>query len=249
VSADHTIAATFERKETTALPYYIENGKEVFIGFASDASGTMTYIAPEGTTVLFRENPKSFTDIAGHWAKDSIDFVTERELFLGTSDGNFSPESGMTRAMFTAVIGRLYERSYGILHKKDEHAFTDVDYDAYYGAYVDWAAENNIITGVGGGSFKPEREITRQEMAAILYRFAEFLNTLPSASENAQLNYPDAAALAPWATQAALYCQETGIITGRSGGNFVPQGTVTRAEVAVILQRFIESVMKQLSTA
>jgi hypothetical protein len=92
--------------------------------------------------------------------------------------------------------------------------------------------------------FKPDREITRQEMAAILYRFAEFINVLPSDTEKTQLNYPDAAEIAPWATEAAGYCQQTGIITGRSGGNFVPQGTATRAEVAAILQRFIESSVK-----
>jgi len=247
VGANHTIEAVFERKENAVLPYYIENGKEIYIGFASDASGTMTYIAPEGATVLFRENPKSFTDIAGHWAKDNIDFVTERELFLGTGGGHFSPQSGMTRAMFATVIGRLYERSYGKILQKDEHAFADVDYDAYYGAYIDWASENNILTGIGGGLFKPDQEITRQEMAAILYRFAKFLNVSPSESDKTKPNFPDAADIASWAAEAASYCQQTGIITGRSGGYFVPQGTVTRAEVAAILQRFIESSVKQLN--
>ena len=231
------------------MPYYVESGKEIFIGFASDASGTMTYIAPEGATVLFRENPKSFNDIAGHWAKDYIDFVTERELFLGTGNGDFFPQSGMTRAMFATVIGRLYERSYGEILKKDDHAFVDVDYDAYYGAYIDWAMESNIITGIGGGLFRPDQEITRQEMAAILYRFAKFLNVSPSKPEKTQPNYSDAADIASWATEAAMYCLQTGIITGRSGGYFVPQGTATRAEVAAILQRFIEIAVKQLNDA
>jgi uncharacterized repeat protein (TIGR02543 family) len=239
-----TTAAAIESQETAALPYYVENGKEVFIGFATDASGRMKYIAPKGVAVLFRKNSKNFNDLAGHWAKKNIDFVTERELFLGTGDGEFSPQSGMTRAMFSTVIGRLYERSYGELLQKDNSDFTDIDNDSYYAAYINWASENNIITGIGGGLFKPDREITRQEMAAILYRFAEFLNTLPSGSANTQLNYPDAAAIPFWATEAAVYCQQTGIITGRSGGDFVPQGTATRAEVAAILQRFIESSVK-----
>lgn len=239
-----TPAADIESQKPVALPYYVENGKEVFVGLAKDASGTMKYIAPEGVTVLFRENPKSFNDIAGHWAKDNIDYVTERELFLGTGDGNFSPQSGMTRAMFATVIGRLYERSYGKLLQKDDCKFTDVGNDAYYKAYINWASENNIITGIGGGLFKPDREITRQEMAAILYRFAEFLSVSPSGLEKTQLNYPDAAGISSWAEEAAGYCQQTGIITGRLGGNFVPQGTATRAEVAAILQRFIESSVK-----
>lgn len=239
-----TTAAAIESQETAALPYYVENGKEVFIGFATDASGRMKYIAPKGVTVLFRKNPKNFNDLAGHWAKKNIDFVTERELFLGTGDGEFSPQSGMTRAMFSTVIGRLYERSYGELLQKDNNNFTDIDNDSYYAAYVSWASENNIITGVGGGLFKPDQEITRQEMAAILYRFAEFLSVLTSGLEKTQLNYPDASEIASWAAEAAGYCQQTGIITGRSGGNFVPTGTATRAEVAAILQRFIESSVK-----
>ncbi|MPM50172.1 hypothetical protein SDC9_96908 [bioreactor metagenome] len=244
VKADHKISAEFERRETSALPYYSENGKAVFVGFATDASGEMKYIAPDGVTVLFEQNPKGFTDIAGHWAKNSIDFVTERELFFGTGGSDFSPQSGMTRAMFATVIGRLYERSYGKIANSDVHTFTDVDYNAYYGNYIDWASENNIITGIGGGQFKPDREITRQEMAAILYRFDKFLNASHTDLAGTQLNYSDAADISPWATGAALYCQQTGIISGRSNGNFVPQGMATRAEVAAILQRFIESTVK-----
>lgn len=236
--------AAIENQKTVALPYYVKNGKEIFIGFTMDVDGTMKYIAPAGVTVLFRENPKDFSDITGHWAKSNIDFVTERELFLGTGDDKFFPQSGMTRAMFATVIGRLYERSYGELLQKDDNNFTDIDNDSYYAAYIDWASENNIISGIGGGLFKPDREITRQEMAAILYRFAEFLSVLPSGLEKTQLNYPDAAGISSWATEAAGYCQQTGIITGRLGGNFVPQGTATRAEVAAILQRFIESSVK-----
>jgi len=243
-AAPGTTPAAIESQITGALPYYVENGKEIFIGFAMDEDGTMKYIVPAGVTVLFRQNSKEFSDIAGHWAKSNIDFVTQRELFLGTGDDKFSPQSGMTRAMFATVIGRLYERSYGELLKKDDNNFTDIDKDSYYAAYIDWASENNIISGIGGGLFKPDREITRQEMAAILYRFAEFLSVLPSGLEKTQLNYPDAAGISSWATEAAFYCQQTGIITGRSGGNFVPQGTATRAEVAAILQRFIENSVK-----
>jgi hypothetical protein len=223
----------------------IKIGNNVFIGFASDAGGMMEYIAPQGKTVLFKENPKSFTDISGHWAKSYIDFVTERELFLGTGSNTFSPETGMTRAMFATVIGRLYERSYGKLAMTDIGSkFSDSDHTTYYGSYVDWAAENNIVTGVGSGKFEPDRKITREEMAVMLYRFAEFLKISATASGESQLSYPDASAISAWATDAAVYCQQTGIISGRDSGNFVPWGTATRAEVAAILQRFIENTVK-----
>jgi hypothetical protein len=230
-------AGTYD--EAAGLPYYVDsNGNEVFIGFAANGK----YIAPSGVTVLVKENTKSFTDTGSHWAKNYIRFVTEREIFLGTGNGAFSPDSGMTRAMFATVIGRLYERSYGEIETMSAHAFTDCDYGAYYGKYVDWAAENGIITGIGGSLFVPNREITRQEMAAILYRFADFLGVLPDDMDTA-LSYPDADSISSYAKNAALYCQSTGIITGRDGGSFVPQGTAARAEVATIIQRFVESVL------
>ena len=242
VSAPHAIAASFL---PGGLPYYTDgNGNTVFIGFSSNASGTMKYIAPSGSAVSFKNNPKSFTDTNVHWARPYIAFVTERELFVGTGGSLFSPDTGMTRAMFAAVIGRLYERSYGPLTVKGGHAFTDCKYELWYGKYVDWCAENGIITGIGGGLFAPDRGITRAEMATILYRFAKFLNASAAVQGGTQLTYPDAAKIDTWALDAARFCQQTGIITGRDGGAFAPQGSAMRAEAAVILQRFVEFVLK-----
>jgi|GEM_PF-1952623 len=244
LSSSHTIKAEFA--EVTGLPYFIDDkGSKVFIGFASKVNGMMKYIAPKGKTVLFKENPKSFMDISEHWARKYIDFVTEREIFTGTGSNAFSPDAGMTRAMFASVIGRLYERSYGQLTATGaEKKFTDVDYDAYYGVYVDWAAGSGIITGADDGRFEPGREITREEMAVILYRFAGFLKAPAAEPEASQQNYTDASAISTWAAEAAGYCRQTGIISGREGGSFVPQGTATRAEVAAILQRFIERIVE-----
>jgi|GEM_PF-1312371 len=224
--------------ESAGLPYYVNSdGKPVFIGFAANGK----YIAPSGVMVLFKKNTKAFTDTGSHWAKDYIEFVAERELFNGTGDNKFSPDTGMTRGMFAAVIGRLYERSYGEIQALSDHAFTDCDYDDYYGKYVDWAAEESIIGGYGNGKFGPDDQVTREQMAAILYRFADFLGVLPGNMDTA-LTYPDARSISSWAKSAALYCQTTGIITGRDGGSFVPQGTATRAEVAAIIQRFIKTI-------
>ncbi|MGE4214171.1 MAG: InlB B-repeat-containing protein [Anaerotignaceae bacterium] len=251
-SANHTIQAVFSVEEVEekvieeGLPYYIDgHGNNVFIGIASDASGTMKYIAPEDITVLWKENPKSFTDISDHWAKAYIDFVTERELFLGTSSNTFSPNSGMTRGMFATVIGRLYERSYGEIATADNrNKFTDVNYDLYYADYIDWVSSNNIITGVGNGNFEPNREITREEMAVILYRFANFLNISIEKTEVSQQSYHDASAISNWAIEGTEYCRQTGMISGRDGGNFVPKGNATRAEVAAILERFINKAVE-----
>ena len=225
--------------EARGLPYYVDsNGNTVFIGFSANGK----YFAPSGVTVLFKANARSFTDTASHWAKGNIGFVTERELFTGTGKNLFSPDAGMTRAMFATVIGRLYERSYGAIAASRDHAFTDCNYDAYYGNYVDWAAKEGIISGYGNSAFGPNDQITREQMAAILYRFADFVGVLPN-NTNTTLRYSDAGSISDWAKNAALYCQRTSIITGRDGGSFVPRGTATRAEVAVILERFIKNVV------
>lgn len=227
-----------------SVPYFI-NSKDntIYIGFSAYINGTIKYIAPSGVQVYFKENAKSFNDTTSHWAKDNINFAVEREIFYGTDDGMFSPDAGMTRAMFATVIGRIYERSFGEINASGTRTFTDVNYSAYYGNYVDWAAENKIISGVGGGQFEPDRQISREEMATILYRFAKFLNIATEIPAATQLTYPDAASISSWAVDAAKYCQITGIIAGRDAGNFEPGGTATRAEVATILRRFIISAL------
>lgn len=253
VSQKHTVEVVFKAKDQTdvgaddvsGVPYYVdEDGNKIFIGFAAENDGKMNYTKPDGATILFQKNSKKFTDISSHWAKESIDFVTERELFMGTSTNIFSPNKGMTRAMFATVIGRLYERSYEKIADFDTNTFSDCDYDGYYGVYVDWCARSGIISGVGGGKFEPNREISRQEMATILYRLASFLDITPSDADTA-LSYSDASMISDWAKSAALYCQTTDIISGRSSGAFVPNGTATRAEVAAVIERFIKDAINQ----
>ncbi len=246
ITEAHTISVVFTKSgNVSGLPYYYnDSGKKVFVGFASDASGSMKYIAPEGKTVLFEENPKDFKDIKSHWGKAYIDFVTERETFVGTGDRIFSPDAGMTRAMLATVIGRLYERSYGPLGTKGVHAFTDCNYSSWYGSYIDWCSEKGIIQGIGGSKFQPDRQVTRQEMVVMLYRFAEFMKVSSDIKAGGTLSYSDASQIPTWAQAAALYCQQTGIITGRNGNSFAPKETATRAEVAVIFKRFIEIVLK-----
>jgi hypothetical protein len=177
------------------------------------------YLASDGVTVLFTPNPKDFTDISTHWGKTYIDFVTEREIFVGTGTDVFSPDTGMTRAMFATVIGRLYERSYGIISTSDARAFTDCTYDDYYGVYVDWAAENGIIQGVGGGLFQPDRQVTVRKWrhALPVCRIYEAFHQAFLANATPELFR--ASSIASWAERCGAVLQETGIISGRTGGS------------------------------
>lgn len=243
VTKEHTIKAVFTQ-ENSGLPYYYSGNQKVFIGFASDAYGKMEYIAPEGETVLLQPNPKNFIDISNHWGKEAINFVAEREIFIGIGDEIFSPDTGMTRGMFSTVVGRLYERSYGSLEVDQTHMFTDCDYDSWYGPYVDWCSENGIIKGIGGGLFQPDREITRQEMVSILYRFSEFMEAAEVETSGVSLSYTDAVEISSWALEAVKYGAGSGIVIGRDDGRFEPQATATRAEVSMIIKRFVNEVIK-----
>lgn len=225
---------------SVGVPYYFDaDGSKVFIGFAANGK----YFASSGVTINFTYNDKSFEDVPGHWSAQYIGFVTEREIFLGTGTATFSPDAGMTRAMFASVVGRLYERSFGAIEASGIHVFTDCDYSDYYGKYVDWAAKNEILSGYGNGKFGPNDKVTREQMAATLYRFANFLGVLPGGID-IEIDYPDAGSISDYVKTAALYCQTTGIIGGRTDGMFAPQETATRAEVATVIQRFIESSVK-----
>ena len=232
----------------SGMPYYLDgSGSRVFIGFAFDADGDgvisgSEYIAPSGSRIEYSENLKTFGDIGGHWGRDSIGFVSEREIFNGTAADRFSPDGTMTRAMFVTVLGRLYERSYGQTKATDVHMFDDCNYDDYYGRYVDWAAENGILLGYGQGKFGPHDPITREQMASILYRFAQFLGVQPEKLDES-LGYADSGSISAWAHDAALFCQTTGLIRGVGNNSFAPKNTATRAEVATIIERFIAYVI------
>lgn len=238
-SKSHTIKAIFVKE--SALPFYLEKGERIYIGFSLIAGHLYQYIAPEGEMVEFRDNPKKYIDNTIPWAKPSINFVTERELFIGTSQHAFSPNESMTRAMFVTVIGRLYERSYGRIVKEGDNPFVDVDPMAYYARYVEWANEKGIIKGLGNSMFAPEDQITREQMAVIIENLATVLNK--AEQRGGKLSYGDSSSISSWAISGALYCQETNVMTGKKDGNFAPLESATRAEAAAVIERFIRSCM------
>ena len=227
------------------VPYYFdENGNRVFIGFAYNANqganwNEHDYISPEGEEVRFINNSKTFIDIEGHWAEEYINFVAEREVFIGMANSLFGPDTTLTRAMFITIMGRLYERSYGFVEPSGEKVFTDCDYNEYYAKYLEWATEAEIILGYGDGLFGPNDEITREQMALIIFRFAKYLEVTPDELDTTLL-YTDSNAIANWATQGALFCQSADLVLDPE---FRPQAIATRAEAAELLTRFITFVV------
>lgn len=179
-----------------------------------------------------------FADMAGHWAQGAVDFVCARGLFRGTGANVFSPDMPMSRAMLVTVLYRLEDAA----AVNSAPAFADVDADAWYADAVAWANSQGIVTGTGEG-FAPARDITRQELALMLHRYAKSAGM--DLTKAAKLDgYADAGHVAPWAKEAMAWAVETGLIQGRSGSSLAPDGTATRAEVATVLQRLVERMVK-----
>ena len=152
-------------------------------------------------------------------------------MMNGTSDTLFSPDATVTRAMIVTILHRLENAP-----PSAASGFTDVAAGMYYADAVDWAAANGIVNGVSETAFAPDDPITREQMAAILYRYAQFKGYDVTASADLGA-YTDAAQISAYATAAMQWANENGLITGNTGTTLNPKGHASRAEAATILMR------------
>ena len=183
-------------------------------------------------------NEKTFDDIEGHWGFEAIAFVTSRELFQGTGPNTFDASATMTRAMLVTVLHRLD----GLITASGA-SFTDVPKNSWYADAVAWAAANRITTGTGDGSFGAMEELTREQLAVFLFRYADMLG-LDTSSTQPLDNYADDEKITDYSLDAIRWAVENGIIKGKTGGLLDPSGITNRAEVSTMIQRFIELTLK-----
>lgn len=179
-----------------------------------------------------------FTDVStSDWFYDDVAFVYKNGLFSGTDSRSFSPNASMTRAMLVTVLYRLE----GEPTVTGRSSFTDVRSGAYYEKSVIWAAANGIVTGTDSTSFSPDAKVTREQLAAILYRYAQYrkLDTDASAKLN---SFTDADSVSAYASEALGWAVSEGLINGASG-KLMPKGDATRAQVAAIIHRFVKNVL------
>ena len=183
------------------------------------------------------EEAPNFSDVApSDWFCEDVTFAVEEGLFNGTSDTEFSPNISMSRAMLVTVLYRMAEASapYG------GSTFTDVEEGQWYTDAVLWAAENGIVSGYGSGTFGVHDLVTREQLAAILYRYAAKQLFDVSASKDLAV-FADCGSISSYAYDALSWANATGLISGRTETTLAPKGTATRAEVAAILHRFAEN--------
>ena len=181
----------------------------------------------------------TFNDVsANDWFASAVDYVTGKGMMNGTADNTFSPKANTTRGMVVTVLYRLENQP-----STSAASFTDVASGAYYANAVAWANANGIVSGYGSGKFGPNDKVTREQLAAILYRYAQYKKYDVSVGEDTNiLSYNDAQSISSYAIPAIQWACGAGVVTGKSGSKLDPKGNATRAEVAAMLMRFCENV-------
>ena len=202
---------------------------------------TFTCFGDEGTkvsgTVGFEisAGDMKFSDVKKtDWFYDEVAFVYGEGIMNGTTTTTFSPNDTLTRGMVVTMLYRIEDEP----ATSSSNTFTDVAYGAWYYSAVEWAAKEGIVNGVGNGKFAPDSPITREQLAAILYRYTTEYNN-NSASGGSFSGFSDAAAVSSYAETAMKWAVGEGIITG-SDGKLMPQGKATRAQAAAMFARFMQ---------
>ena len=180
-----------------------------------------------------------FTDIAaGAWCYDAVRYVYENGLMNGTTASTFTPNAATTRGMIVAILYRLEGSP-----SAGTAAFRDVNASAYYASAVAWASANGIVNGYADGTFRPNAPITREQMAAFLFRYAAYKGQ--DVSRRADLGaFTDAGQIASYAVEAIQWANAQGLVNGTSATTLAPKGNATRAQAAAILARFAKNTLR-----
>ncbi len=253
-SAGNTITITVTPSDGYGLDrLLVTDSKSNELALTSEGGGTYTFKMPSsGVTIrasflpIDEKNGCQFSeDCVVHqyadltdsaWYHQAVDFVVDHKLMLGASNTVFSPDATTTRAMLVTILYRLE----GSPSVTSSAPYTDLDAGQYYISAVAWSDANRIITGYGDGRFGPNDPVTREQVAAILYRFAS-RQGLSTAGFADLSDFPDAETVSDYARQAMGWAVGSGLITGMEDGTLQPQGRATRAQIAAILMRYCEN--------
>lgn len=217
---------------------------EVLIDYAKDTLNGVIgadYADPygQGRITITGEAPETglpFTDVGvNDWFHDSVSYVYENGLMNGVAADQFAPQTKLTRAMMAAVLYNLEGGS-----AESSYFFNDVEAGQWYTEAVNWAGENGIVNGFEDGAYRPNDNLTREQMAAILHNYAHFKGYDLSAS-GALDPFTDADQVSDWAENVVKWAVGADLLHGVGDGRLSPQGTATRAEVATVLMNFCEA--------
>ena len=183
--------------------------------------------------------PVEFSDVSEKaWYYDAVQYASQNGLMNGVGNGKFDPEGSMTRAMLVTVLWRYEGEPAG-----GENIFTDVPNGTWYTDAAAWAASNGIVGGIGNGKFDPDGSITREQMATILFRYAQ-KKGIDTSKRGELSGFADSGNVSSWAKDAVQWTVAEKNING-SDGKLLPQGNATRAQVSASLMRFLENIEKK----
>lgn len=188
-------------------------------------------VKDENTNTNSSSASETFTDIStSSWYYDAVNKAYNNKWFSGLTENSFGPDNNMTRAMLVTVLGRFDNT----VINTTSNEFTDIPSDMYYAPYVSWAKESNIVNGMTETEFAPNSDITREQLAVMIYNYLKYKNVDMSSAINTT-EFTDNAEISSWANKAVNTVKALGIVNGRPDGSFNPKGTATRAEIATIL--------------
>lgn len=222
--------------------YYLDDSGNLqhVRGMYDTAAGLVKMVLSHFSTFVIGYNKVKFADVEStQWYAEAVNFVAARQLFNGVSEDRFAPAMTMTRAMFAMVLANL-EGADLTGYTKSE--FEDVEMTAWYGKAIAWAADQNIVSGIGEGRFAPEAQITREQMAVMLHNYMKQKGTV--FASNIQPAFADASTVSDWAKEAVTHIQSYGLITGVGANMFAPKANADRAGVATIFANFIKTSLK-----
>ncbi len=183
-----------------------------------------------------------FDDMKDHWAQESTDFTGGRKLFNGTDPGVFNPNKTVSRGMMATIVYRMEEEP----EARQQETFTDVEGEMYYADPISWATDKGIVLGLTNELYGPEDDLTREQAAAILYRYAQRCGyLLEENSGNSWSAFPDRENTSPYAVSAMAWAIEKGIIKGDPNNALSPNANIKRSEASAMVERFIKAVLKK----
>lgn len=242
-------------ERTVAIPDGIDPSK-ITTGIVLNTDGTFRHVPTQvvkvdgkyyakinsltNSTYSVIWNPVKFADVVKHWAQAAINDMGSRMVVTGIGNGDYEPERSITRAEFAAIV----VRAMGLTQGKTESSFVDVSLNDWFNGYIDTATAYGLITGYDANSYGPNDTITREQAMAILARAMKFtglrINLTDSEINELISKYSDGAAVSDYAMTSVAACIKTGIMNGTTAATISPKDYVTRAEVAVMVQRLLQ---------
>lgn len=184
-----------------------------------------------------------FTDVPDNvWYADAVKYAYENDLFKGEGNGQFNPTGPMTRGMFVQVLANKAD-NYNKADWAGKSSFSDVNKNIWYAAPVEWASKTGLVAGVGEGKFSPNANVTREQMAVIMYNYAKKTGNDTSFDNDVLSAFSDASKVSRWATEAMQWAVSHKIING-SGGKLDPAGNAQRCQVAQVMKSAAPALVK-----